>query len=137
MNEMYSMSIITHNYGVFFVLGVIFANIMFVINAKDIRSYTRVMRLFNPIVGTAIGVVFFTGVVMMAAKHLDFTIENIIMIVFVTALMALEGKRASKLKWTNPRTVDALDNYKKFVFKIFAIEIAMVISISAWMWSLN
>jgi len=137
MNEMYDMSIVTHNYGVFFVLAVIATNVFFITTAKDIRTYTRKMRLFNPIAGTAIGIVFFTGVVMMAAKHLNFTIENIVMIIFVLALMALEGKRASKLKWTNPRTIDALENYKKYVLKIFAIEILMILSISVWMWSLS
>jgi phosphatidylserine synthase len=94
------------------------------------------MRLFNPISATAIGVVFFTGVVMMAAKHLDFTIENIVMILFVVTIMILEGKRASKLKWINLRTIDALQNYKKYVIKIFIIEIVLVLSVSVWMWSI-
>ena len=137
MNEMYDMSIVTHNYGVFFVLGVILVNFIFLITAKDIKKYTRAMRLFNPISGTAIGVVFFTGVVMMAAKHLDFSVENIIMIVFIISLMVLESKRASRLKWVNPLTVDALANYKKYVLKIFMIEVVMVFSISIWMWTLN
>jgi len=135
MNEMYNMSIVTHNYGVFFVLGVILVNFIFITTAKDIKKYTRAMRLFNPISGTAIGIVLFTGVVMMAAKHLDFSIENVVMILFAISLIILEAKRASKLKWVNPRTVDALENYKKYAYKIFIIEVALVLSISAWMWS--
>lgn len=134
---MYSMSIVTHNYGVFFVLGVILVNFIFIMTAKDIKKYVRAMRLFNPISGIAIGIVLFTGVVMMAAKHLDFTIENIVMIVFTVALMALEGKRASTLKWTNPHLENALENYKKFALKIFAIEVILILSISAWMWTVN
>jgi len=137
MNEMYDMSIVTHNYGVFFILSVILINIIFIVTAKDIKKYVKAMRLFNPISGTAIGIVLFTGVVMMAAKHLEFSIENIIMIIFATTLMVLEGKRASKLKWTNPKLEDALENYKKYVLKIFAIEIFMVLIISLWMWSFN
>jgi len=135
MNEMYEMSIIAHNYGVFFVLGVILVNFIFIVTAKDLKKYVRAMRLFNPISGTAIGIVLFTGVVMMAAKHLEFSVENIVMILFVIALMVLESKRASKLKWVNPLTVDSLENYKKYVFKIFIIEIILVFSISVWMWS--
>ncbi|MEA1955710.1 MAG: hypothetical protein U9N02_04365 [Campylobacterota bacterium] len=112
-------------------------NLIFLVTAKDIKKYVRAMRLFNPISGTAIGVVLFTGVVMMAAKHLDFTIENIVMILFTIALMALEGKRASQLKWTNPKLENALENYKKFALKIFAIEVVLVLSVSAWMWTIN
>ena len=48
MNEMYNMSIVTHNYGVFFVLGVILVNFIFIVTAKDIKKYVRAMRLFNP-----------------------------------------------------------------------------------------
>ena len=137
MDEMYKMSIVTHNYGVFFILGVILVNFIFIMTAKDIKKYVRAMRLFNPISGTAIGIVFFTGVVMMAAKHLDFSIENIIMIIFIISLMVLESKRASKLKWVNPLTVDALANYKQYVVKIFMLEVLVVFSISVWMWTLH
>jgi len=137
MNEMYNMSIVTHNYGVFFILGVILINLIFLVTAKDIKRYVRSMRLFNPISGTAIGVILFTGVVMMAAKHLEFSIENIVMIVFATTIIALEAKRASKLKWTNPKLENALKNYKNFAFKIFAIEVMLVLSISTWMWMLK
>jgi len=137
MNEMYNMSIVTHNYGVFFVLGVIVINFIFAITATDIKKYARAMRLFNPIGATAIGMVLFTGVIMMAAKHLEFSVANVIMIVFVISLMVLEGKRASKLKWTNPAELDALINYKNYVVKVFIIETTLVLSMSAWMWSVS
>ena len=134
MNEMYNMGIVTHNYGVIFVLSVIFINFLFLMRAKEIKKYTRTMRLFNPIAGTAVGFVIFTGVIMMAAKHLDFTIENIMMILFAISLIVLEAKRASKLKWTDPRVKDALQNYKKEAIKILKIEVFLTLSISLWMW---
>ncbi len=134
MNEMYDMSIITHNSGVMFVLGVILVNFLFLYSAKDIKKYTRAMRLFNPITGTAIGFVIFTGVIMMAAKHLDFSIENIVMILFAVSIIILEVKRTSTLKWTDPRKENALEGYKKFAKKILMMEVLLTLSISAWMW---
>ncbi len=131
---MYDMSIVTHNYGVAFVLSAILANFFFLYRAKDMKKYKRTMRLFNPIAGTVIGFVIFTGVVMMAAKHLDFTIENIVMILFAISLIVLEAKRASKLKWSDPRVENALQNYKIYVKKIFLLETVLILSISTWMW---
>jgi ATP/ADP translocase len=136
MNEMYEMSIVTHNYSVYFLLGVILLNLLFLVTAKEIKKFKRTMRLFNPYTGIGIGGVVFTGVVMMAAKHLDFTIENIVMIAFSVALIMLEVKRTTRLKYTNSKEVNALENYKEFAFKIIAIEILLVMSVSTWMWTL-
>ena len=47
--------------------------------------------------------VIFTGVIMMAAKHLDFTIENIAMILFAMILIYLELKRSLGLKNLNKK----------------------------------
>jgi len=134
MNEMYDMSIVTHNYGVMLVLGMILVNLYMLLSTKDIKKYKRKHTLFMPIGMTMVGVILFTGIVMMAAKHLDFTIENIVMIFFVTALIGLENKRSSTLNLLDLSVENAFENYKKYAIKIFAIEVLMVLSISAWMW---
>ena len=103
MNEMYDMSIVTHNYGVIGILGMIFINILMLVRATDINKYTRAVTLFTPIAMTAIGAVIFTGIIMMAAKHLDFTIENIVMIIFAVVLIVLENKRSKKLHTLNKK----------------------------------
>ena len=131
---MYDMGIVTHNYGVMSVLAVILVNLFMLLRAKDIGKYIRAMRIFMPIGGTAIGVVVFTGVVMMAAKHLDFTIENIAMILFALLLIFLEIKRSSKLKYINKKEDDALRKYKTFAVKVLAVETIATLSISSWMW---
>jgi len=135
MNEMYDMSIVTHNYGVMLVLGMILVNFYMLISTKNVKKYMRKHTLFMPIGMTMIGVILFTGIVMMAAKHLDFTIENIIMILFVISLIGLENKRSSTLNLLDLRVENAFENYKKYAIKIFAVEVLVVLSISAWMWT--
>lgn len=134
MNEMYDMSIVAHNYSVFGILGVILLNFFVLYRASDIRAYVRFVTLFMPIGMTVIGAVIFTGVVMMAAKHLDFSVENIVMILFAIALLVLENVRSKKLQRTNKKLPDALDRHKKEAYKIFMLETLVVLSISVWMW---
>ncbi|OHE02707.1 MAG: hypothetical protein A2W82_02225 [Sulfurimonas sp. RIFCSPLOWO2_12_36_12] len=134
MNEMYDMSIVTHNWGVMSVLGVIFINIFMLFGIKNLAKYTRALSLFTPIVGTTIGIVIFTGVVMMAAKHLDFTAQNIVMIIFAIILIYLEVKRSLGLKRLNKKEENAFKNYKSYALKIFILEILVILSISLWMW---
>jgi hypothetical protein len=134
MNEMYDMSIVMHNYSVYGILAVILLNFFVLFRASDIKAYARFVTLFMPIGMTVIGAVIFTGVVMMAAKHLDFTIENIVMILFAVVLIILENKRSKKLQRVNKKEPNALDVHKKEAYKIFALEAFVVLSISVWMW---
>lgn len=131
---MYDMSIVTHNWGVMSVLGVIFINIFMLFGIKNLTKYTRAVSLFTPIVGTTIGIVIFTGVVMMAAKHLEFTSENVVMIIFAIILIYLEVKRSLRLKHLNKKEVTAFESYKSYALKIFVLEILVILSISLWMW---
>lgn len=134
MNEMYDMSIVTHNWGVMSVLGVIFINIFMLFGIKNLAKYTRAVSLFTPIVGTTIGIVVFTGVVMMAAKHLEFSVQNVVMIIFAIILIYLEVKRSLRLKQLNKKESTAFDSYKSYALKIFVLEILVILSISLWMW---
>ncbi|QOY54466.1 hypothetical protein HUE87_11395 [Candidatus Sulfurimonas marisnigri] len=134
MNEMYDMSIVTHNYGVMSVLGVILINVFMLLRAKDITKYRRFMRLFMPIGSIAISVIIFTGIVMMAAKHLEFTLANIAMIIFALAIIVLEVKRSSRLKYLNKKEQNAFSEYKIFALKVLFLEVLVTLSISFWMW---
>lgn len=134
MNEMYDMSIVTHNFGVMGVLAVIFINVAMLLRAKEIVRFKRVMRLITPINFISIVGVMFTGVVMMAAKHLDFTIENIIMIIISIVLIVLEAKRAKRLKYASTKTPNVLEDFKPFAFKLLLSEIVLILLISVWMW---
>ncbi len=134
MNEMYDMSIVTHNFGVMGILAVIFINVMMLLGAKELNAYRRKMMLFTPIGSTMLGVVLFSGVVMMAAKHLEFTVENIVMIVIGVVLIVLEVRRMKKLKYLNSKDEGVLQKYKSEAMTILQIEVALVLAISAWMW---
>ena len=134
MNEMYDMSIVTHNYGVMLILGVIFYNFVTLSMAQDIQKYKRMMNLFMPIGMTMIGTVLFTGIVMMAAKHLDFTIANIIMILIFIALVVLENIKSKRLRFLDTKVENSWVEYKNFAKKIFALELFLVLAISSWMW---
>lgn len=134
MNEMYEMSIVAHNWGIMSVFGVIFINVFMLLGIKNLTKYIRAMSLFTPIVGTAVGMVIFTGVVMMAAKHLQFSVQNIAMIIFAVILIYLEIRRALRLKNLNKKDENAFKNYKSYALKIFVLEILIVLTISFWMW---
>lgn len=134
MNEMYEMSIVMHNYSVYGILAVILLNFLMLVRADDIRAYERFVTLFMPIGMTVIGAVIFTGVVMMAAKHLDFSVENIVMILFSVVLIVLENIRSKKLQRVDKKLPDAVEIHKKEAYKIFAMEVFVVLSISIWMW---
>jgi hypothetical protein len=133
MNEMYDMSIVTHNMGVMGILAVILVNLVMLLSSQDIRRYAKRVRIFMPMSATMIAVILFTGIVMMAAKHLHFTVENIIMIIFGIALIFLELTRYKKLKHLDISKEDALQTYKSIGLKILNIEFFVTLLISAWM----
>jgi ABC-type Fe3+-siderophore transport system permease subunit len=131
MNEMYNMSIVTHYYSVWAVLGVILLNLYMLNKASCMKDYKRFNSLFMPIGSMFIGGVIFTGIIMMAAKHLEFSIENIIMIIIGVYVIVLEASRSKKLKYLSKDT--QLCAYKTQVNKIFLIQSILVIAISIWM----
>jgi len=133
MNEMYDMSIVTHYYGVLGILVVIFINSLMLKKAQNITDYKRQMSLYTPVGSIAIGFVIFTGVVMMAAKHLDFTVENILMILFSIAIIYLEVKRAKGLKYIDTREENALEKFKVYGAGLLMMELVLTLSISIWM----
>ena len=129
MNEMYEMSIVTHYYSVIGILMVIGMNFFMLYRASNIPSYQRQMSLFTPLGSLALGAVIFTGTIMMAAKHLDFTIENIVMILFALFMIVCEVKRVKTLKYLR----SGLEQYKKYATNILLLEAFLTLGISAWM----
>ncbi len=135
MNEMYNMGLSLHSIGGIALVGIVFLNIFFLRIAKDLRKYKRLMSIFLlPLTATVLGLEIFTGVIMMAAKHLDFTIENIVMIVVSVLLIVLEVKRAKSLKYMNPNKERSLEAYKNYGIKFLYIEVVWILVIFLWMW---
>jgi len=136
MNEMYTMSLSLHSFGTVALLGVICLNILFLLLANDLYAYKRKMSIvLMPLSSMALGTVVFTGVVMMAAKHLEFNLANIVMILLSLILIFLEAKRSKTLKLIRVDTeMDALEAYKKFASAILMMELLLITLIAAWMW---
>lgn len=129
MNDMYNMSIVTHNFGVLVVLGVMSINLYKIYRANNVQAYRKFNMLFNPIGYTILGSVIFTGIIMMAAKHLDFTLANIIMIVFSVVLIVLESKRSKVFRFIMNKDLESFMEYKKFSKKILFSEIIITVVI--------
>jgi len=133
MNEMYAMSIGIHDAAVIGLGLLIAVNALMVASARRIRSYAKRMRMVMPLFGGTIAVVLFTGAVMMAAKRLSFSVENILMIVIGIIMIILEARRYKALKRTDPDQEEALMRYRATALKLLGIEAALIGAISAWM----
>ncbi len=135
MNEMYSMGLSLHSIGAVAIMVMIIVNLFIVISFTDLKKYKRVNSIvLIPLTFSTLGVVLFTGVIMMAAKHLHFTLENIVMIFIGVFYIYLEVKRLKALKYLDMRKEHAFAAYKPFARTIFQIEFALVLVISVWMW---
>ena len=135
MNEMYSMGLSLHSYSAVAVLVMIFINLFVLISSKDLAKYKRANSLYwMPLEITVLGSLLFTGIVMMAAKHLDFTLENIVMIILGIVLIVLEAKRLKALKYLSTTKEHAFAAYKPYARTILQAEFILVLLMSLWMW---
>lgn len=135
MNEMYNMGLDLHSIGTIVLLVVVFMNLFLLLSAKELPKYKRSMSIvFVPFTLVIFGLVLFTGIIMMAAKHLDFTLENLVMIFLSIVYIALEVKRIKSLKYLNAKKERAFDAYKAYSRRILQIEFIMILAISIWMW---
>ncbi|WP_457747940.1 hypothetical protein [Sulfurimonas sp.] len=137
MNEMYSMGLDLHSLSAVATLVMIFINLFLLISSKELAKYKRANALYwMPLEITLVGSLLFTGIVMMAAKHLDFTIENIAMILVGIVFIILEVKRLKALKYLSTTKDHALNVYKPFARTILQVEFILVFVMSLWMWLL-
>ncbi len=134
MEIMYEMTVSIHSFTIWMLFAVIGTNVTMLMRARDIRSYTRGMRIFMPISVMTIFAVMFTGIVMMAAKHLEFTIENIVMILVSVAYMYVDLSRYSALKRADFHEEGVLQKYRREVFISFGLIFVIVGMMAVWMW---
>jgi len=136
MNEMYTLSLSIHSIGTVLLLIIFSLNIISLLltsNIKKLQRFNSIILL--PLTSFGIGIAVFTGVIMMAAKHLTFTLENIVMILLSMVLIFLEFKRHKTLKYLSVKEVNILQTYKKFAFKILYTEILLSFLLALWMWT--
>jgi hypothetical protein len=133
MNEMYNMSIDIHDFGVFAFMAIVVINMLLLLTADEVRAYAKRMRVLMPVSASMIAVIIFTGAVMMAVKHLSFTVENLVMILFSILLIVFEAKRYSSLKRLNLAEENAFEMYKAKAMKLMGVMLGGSVLITAWM----
>jgi Ca2+/Na+ antiporter len=137
MNEMYSMGLSLHSLGSVAILVAIFMNLFFLISSSELQKYRRTNSIIIwPLTFTILSTVIFTGIIMMAAKHLAFSFANIVMIVVAVALIVLEAKRIKSLKYLDAKKEHAFGAYKPIARTILQLEFVLVLLLSLWMWFL-
>ena len=124
------MSIDIHYIGILALMLVVVANTLHLKVSSDIESYAKKMRRIMPISTSLLFLTLFTGSVMMAAKHLEFTLQNIVMIIFALLHIGLDIYRYKLLKAT---AKEDIESYKKSIYKVFAIEFVSILLITLWM----
>ena len=134
MNQMYNMSLSIHEVGIFLLLFVFAGSLWQLKNANDLMVYLKKMRIQSPMIMMLMFVPIFTGMVMMAAKHLEFTVANIVMIVLSIVLIVFEIKRSKPLKYASIAEEGAFEHYKKDAKTILVAEMALIVMISIWMY---
>ena len=137
MNEMYTMGLSLHSMSSIAILAVIFMNLFLLISNNDLKKYKKLHNVVLwPITFTVLGVTIFTGIIMMAAKHLDFTFANVVMILISIVYIALEAKRVKGLKYLSETKDHALNAYKPIARTILQVEFILVLLLSVGMWLL-
>lgn len=133
MEEMYALTIGIHSAVVWGLIAVVVVNMALLETADELHGYAKRMRIWMPVSSMLLAAVLFTGVVMMAAKHLSFSVENILMIIIAVGVIVFEAKRYATLKHFNIHQEHALDLYKAKARRLLGIEFAAMGAIGLWM----
>lgn len=134
MEAMYTMGLEIHYVGVIVLMGVVLFNIVMLSLSNHVVRYAKRMRIVMPISASLIALILLTGSIMMAAKHLHFTVANIAMIIVAIVMIVLEAKRYKTLKRRTDITQEgAFELYKRKAFRFLGIEAALLLAISVWM----
>ena len=133
METMYSTSMQLH-FGLILVwMGIIAFNAAMVQFAVQAPEYVRRARVVMPFSVMAIAAIAFTGTIMMAAKHLSFTLENLSMIVVTVVLIVLESRRYKTLRRLRTKLEDALTLYRPYALKLLVAEFVLTLLMTVWM----
>lgn len=130
---MYTTSLQLHFGLVLAWMGVILFNAAMVQFAVQAPEYVRRARIAMPFSVMAIAAMAFTGTVMMAAKHLAFTLENIAMIIVTVMLIVMESRRYKTVRLLRTNMDDALQLYRPYALKLLAAEFVLTLLMTVWM----
>jgi len=132
MYEMYEMSQSIHIYSVIALVVVLLLMIaMHKVNG-DFDKFVKNIKIAMVFHLTLLGFVVLTGTVMMAAKHLSFSPANLLMIVSVFIITALEIKRNKALVKVIKSKAMSEESYKRLGFRYQSIELFLLLGVSAF-----
>lgn len=117
---MYTSAIDYHIYTIILLVICIVLFYLFTLLQRDFTRYKISIRNWMPIYVFALASATFTGIVMMAAKQLMFTLPNLLMIGSSLVLLALEILRHKRLK-ASPLADEKF--YIAYAKRIYAIEL--------------
>jgi hypothetical protein len=134
MEAMYTMGLEIHTFGVIVLMGVVMFNVVMLALSHHLIRYAKRMQIIMPISASLIALILLTGSIMMAAKHLHFTLANDAMIIIGIVMIVLEAKRYKTLKRrTNITQEGAFSLYKQKAFRLLGIEAVLLVVMSIWM----
>lgn len=132
MYEMYAMSQTVHTYSVIALIVVLLLMIaMHKVNG-DFDKFVKNIKIAMVFHLIMLGFVVLTGTIMMAAKHLSFSPANLLMIVSVIIIIALEIKRNKALVKVIKFKTMREENYKRLGFRYQSIELFLLLGVSAF-----
>ena len=134
MNELYNMSLLIHEAGIFLLVLIFVGSLVQLNRADDLMVYLRKMRIQSSMIMMVVFTPVFTGIVMMVAKHLEFTVPNIVMTLLSIVLIYFERRRIKPLKFASIAEEGAFDRYKKEATQVLVAEVALIVMISIWMY---
>lgn len=120
---MYASAIDYHIYTVLLLVITITLFYLYTQLHRDFNRYKIMIRNWMPIYAFALASATFTGIVMMAAKHLAFNLPNILMILCSTFLLLLEIMRHKRMK-ASPSSDQRF--YIAFAKRIYAVELLAI-----------
>jgi len=124
MEYMYNLGITAHIYSIYGVVCVILINFIITLWATDLYKLRRFMIIFTPMGSVMLGSTIFTGIILMASKHIAFSFDNILMIVLALIFIVLEVKRSKILRYISQKE---LINYKQQAYIILGIEMFFIV----------
>jgi hypothetical protein len=122
---MYNFALQSHSYSIYGVILIILINFIATFSQQELSKLRRFMVIFTPMGSVMLAGVIFTGILMMAAKHLEFSLQNIVMILISIVLIVLEVKRSKALRYIKQ---DGFLPYKKYAYIILALELFLTIA---------
>lgn len=132
MNEMYEMSQSIHIYSVIGLILVLLIMMGFHKAKGDFKKFIKNIKILMIFNLSLLGFIVMTGAIMMASQHLSFTPANLLMVVAVFIISALEIKRNKALSKVIRFKMMDEERYKKLGLKFQSIELFLLLAVSAF-----